>query len=256
MVLLMHIDLNCDLGELTGEAGRALDEAMLQIVTSANVACGFHAGDPGSIARTLRSAARYGVSVGAHVSYADFENFGRRDMRVSPHDLGALVVYQLGAMQRLAEAAGTRIGYVKAHGALYNTIAHDEAQAAAVIDALLSVDPELPLVCLAGAPIVERAGSAGLRVISEAFADRSYEPDGSLTERARPGAVLHEPEIIAERMLGLVATGSLRAVDGTELQLSAESICVHGDTDGAIEIAGTLRNRLLDADIELRSFVG
>ena len=250
----MHIDLNSDLGEGFGPWRMGDDAAMLDIVTSANVACGFHAGDPAGILRTLRAAAARGVAVGAHVGYRDLAGFGRRAMDVGSEDLTAEVIYQIGALQALAAAAGTRVAYVKPHGALYNTIATDARQADAVIAGVLAVTPSLPLVCLAGAPVLERARAAGLPVVAEAFADRAYTADGGLLPRTRPDAVLHDPALIAARMLLLVREGCVEAVDGSIVRLAARSICVHGDSPGAVAIAGHLRAALAGAGVALRPF--
>ncbi|CAM5405721.1 5-oxoprolinase subunit PxpA [Frigidibacter albus] len=250
----MHIDLNSDLGESFGAWRMGDDAVMLDIVTSANVACGFHAGDPAGILRTLRAAASRGVAVGAHVGYRDLAGFGRRAMDVGSEDLTAEVIYQIGALQALAAAAGTRVAYVKPHGALYNTIATDARQADAVIAGVLAVTPSLPLVCLAGAPVLERARAAGLPVVAEAFADRAYTADGGLLPRTRPDAVLHDPALIAARMLLLVREGCVEAVDGSIVRLAARSICVHGDSPGAVAIAGHLRAALAGAGVALRPF--
>jgi len=251
----MQIDLNSDLGEGFGAWAMGDDAAMLDIVTSANVACGFHAGDPAGILRTLRAAAERGVAIGAHVGYRDLAGFGRRAMDVGSEDLTAEVIYQIGALQALAAAAGTRVAYVKPHGALYNAIATDARQADAVIAGVLAVDPALPLVCLAGAPICERARAAGLPVIAEAFADRAYTAGGSLLSRTLPNAVLHDPELIAARMLRLVREGRVEAANGSTVSLSAQSICVHGDSPGAVVIAAALRKALEAAGVALRPFV-
>ena len=252
----MQIDLNSDLGEGFGAWAMGDDAAMLGIVTSANIACGFHAGDPAGILRTLRAAAARGVAVGAHVGYRDLAGFGRRAMDVGAEDLTADVIYQIGALQGLAAAAGTRVAYVKPHGALYNTIATEARQADAVIAAVLAVDSSLPLVCLAGAPICDRARAAGLPVVAEAFADRAYTADGGLLPRTQPDAVLHDPGLIAARMLRLVRQGCIEAADGSMVSLSAQSICVHGDSPGAVAIASQLRGALQAAGVTLRSFAG
>ena len=252
----MQIDLNSDLGEHFGQWRLGDDETMLSVVTSANVACGFHAGDPLSLLATLRSAAREGVRVGAHVAYPDLVGFGRRPMGVAQDELTADVIYQIGALQALARAAGTRVSYVKPHGALYNTIAHDEQQADAVIAALRAVDPELPLVCLAGSQLVGQARAAGLRAVPEAFADRAYEPDGSLVSRREEGATLHEPDVVAGRMLRLVEEGVLADRHGDDVAVEAESICVHGDSEGAVKMALAVRDRLVGGGVGLASFVG
>ena len=250
----MTIDLNSDLGESFGAWRMGDDRAMLDIVSSANVACGFHAGDPAGILATLRAAAERGVAVGAHVAYPDLVGFGRRNMDMASADLRAAVIYQIGALQGLAAAAGTRVSYVKPHGALYNTIAHDERQAQDVIAAVRAVDPSLTLVVLAGSPLTDWARAAGLRTVAEAFADRGYRADGSLVPRNQPGAVLHEPDAVAERMLQLVRTGAITANDGSTVRIPAESICVHGDSPGAVAMAQRLRERLQEAGIGIRAF--
>ncbi len=252
----MMIDLNSDLGEGYGAWKMGDDEAMLDIVTSANIACGFHAGDPVSIRKTLRAAAIRGVTVGAHVGYPDLVGFGRRPMSPTDEELEGDVIYQIGALKALAEVEGTTIRYVKPHGALYNTIAYDERQGAAVIRAVKAVDPELALVCLAGSQLVGQAEDAGLRAVPEAFMDRAYQPNGELVSRRDPGAVLHDPQLVSDRMLRLVTEGTVTANDGSVLPLRAESICVHGDNAGAVQIGSAVRDRLLKAGITLSSFAG
>ena len=235
------MDLNSDMGESFGAWVMGDDAAMLDIVSSANIACGFHAGDPAGMLETLRAAAARGVAVGAHVGYRDLAGFGRRPMDVAPRDLTADVIYQIGALDGLARAAGTRVAYVKPHGALYNTIAQGGAQADAVIAALLAYDAHLPLLALAWAPIIAQARAAGLQVVAEAFADRGYQPDGQLVSRRDPGAVLHDPDQIAARMLRLAREGVIAATDGTLVPIAAQSICVHGDSPGAVQIARRIR---------------
>ncbi|MCA0325142.1 MAG: LamB/YcsF family protein [Proteobacteria bacterium] len=252
----MHIDLNSDLGESYGAWRMGDDAAMLDVVSSANVACGFHAGDPAGILATVRAAAERGVVVGAHVAYPDLAGFGRRDMDIASADLRAAVIYQIGALQGIAAAAGTRVRYVKPHGALYNFIAHDERQAQDVIAAVRAVDPSLVLVVLAGSPLTDWARAAGLATVAEAFADRGYQPDGSLVPRSQPGAVLHDPDAVAERMLQLVRTRTVQAADGSAVRIQADSICVHGDSPGAVAMAQRLRERLQAADISIRAFAG
>ncbi|ALV06643.1 LamB/YcsF family protein [Roseateles depolymerans] len=251
----MNIDLNSDLGESFGAWRMGDDAAMLAIVSSANVACGFHAGDPAGILATLRSAAAHGVSVGAHVAYPDLAGFGRRNMDLASADLQASVIYQIGALQGLAAAAGTRVRYVKPHGALYNFIAHDARQAADVIAAVKAVDASLGLVVLAGSALAGWAREAGLRTVEEAFADRGYRADGSLVPRNQPGAVLHDPDAIAERMLQLAREGTVTAVDGSVVRVHAQSICVHGDSPGAVAMAQRLRERLTAEGIAIRAFM-
>ena len=248
------IDLNSDLGESLGAWSMGDDAAMLDIVSSANVACGFHAGDPAGILATLKAAHARGVSVGAHVAYPDLLGFGRRNMDVASADLVADVIYQIGALQGLAQAAGTRITYVKPHGALYNTIAHDSAQALDVITAIRDVDANLALVALAGSPLVRWAQDAGLRGIAEAFADRAYTPQGALVSRREKGAVLHDRALVAQRMLRLVRDGVIQAIDGSLARVQAQSICVHGDSPGAVEMARAVRMALESDGVVVRSF--
>lgn len=248
------IDLNSDLGEGFGPWPMGDDVSMLAIVTSANIACGFHAGDPAGILPVLKEAASRDVSVGAHIGYRDLVGFGRRNMEPSSAELVGDTVYQIGALQGLAKAAGTAVRYVKPHGALYNTIAHNARQAADVIEGIKAVDSSLVLMALAGAPIVEQARTAGLTVVCEAFADRAYNPDGSLVSRRQAGSVLHDPQAIAERMLRMVNEGRITAIDGTDIPLAAQSICIHGDTPAAVAIARSLRKTLSARGVELKSF--
>ena len=248
------MDINSDLGEGYGAWRMGDDAAMLAVVTSANVACGFHAGDPAGILQTLRAAAERGVAVGAHVAYPDLVGFGRRNMDPASRELVADVIYQIGALQGLARAAGTRVSYVKPHGALYNTIAHDERQGDDVVSALLAVDPALKLLALAGSPLVERARARGLAVVAEAFADRAYNDDGTLVSRRLPGAVLHDADAVAERMLRWAQTGELVSATGRPIRVRADSICVHGDSPGAVAMAQRIRARLEAAGVPLAPF--
>ncbi|MGV9797913.1 LamB/YcsF family protein [Mycobacterium sp. NPDC003449] len=249
------VDLNADLGEGFGAWQLGDDEAMLGVVTSANVACGFHAGDPALLLRTCRTAAQRGVVIGAQVSYRDLAGFGRRFIDVTPEDLTADVIYQIGALQAIAHAAGTTVDYVKPHGALYNAIVSHTEQAAAVAAAVHAVDPGLPVLGLAGSAFFAEARSVGLRTVAEAFADRAYRPDGTLVSRREPGAVLHDTEEIAERAVTMVTAGRVSAVDGTDIPVTVESVCVHGDSPGAVRIAASVRDRLLAEGVELSPFV-
>ena len=247
------IDLNSDLGESYGAWAMGDDAAMLAIVSSANVACGFHAGDPVGILNTVRAAAENGVSIGAHVS--DRVGFGRRDMDVTRDELIADTIYQIGALKGIAASAGVTVAYVKPHGALYNRIAQDAKQGQAVIDAILAIDPSLVLMGLAGAPILDLARKSGLNVVAEAFADRAYTPDGQLVSRREPGAVLHDTAEIAGRMLQLAREGTLEAIDGSTINIDAQSICVHGDSPGAVTIAREIRRTFEENGIVVRSFL-
>jgi len=250
-----EIDLNADLGEGFGVWRLGDDDAMLRLVTSANVACGFHAGDPAGLARTCRLAAEHGVRIGAQVGYRDLAGFGRRYIDVAAEDLTADVIYQIGALQALAHTAGSSVSYVKPHGALYNTIATDHGQARAVADAVAAVDPNLPVLGLAGSVLFTEAQALGLRTVAEAFADRAYQPDGQLVSRRDPGAVLHDVAEIADRVATMVTDGTVVAVDGSTIAIHAESVCVHGDSPGAVQIAKAVRNRLLHDGVTLASFV-
>ncbi|WP_338488371.1 5-oxoprolinase subunit PxpA [Pseudomonas trivialis] len=250
------IDLNSDLGESFGAWSMGDDSAMLDVVTSANVACGFHAGDPAGILRTLQAAADKNVTIGAHVAYPDKVGFGRRNMDLASDELTADVIYQIGALQGLARAAGTSVRYVKPHGALYNTIAHDRRQALAVMAAIRAIDPTLILVALAGSTLIQWARDEGLQCVAEAFADRAYTPQGTLVSRREPGAVLHDPKQVAQRMLRLVEDGTIEAIDGTRTRIEADSICVHGDNPAAVDMARELRRVLEQANLSVRAFAG
>ena len=252
----MHLDLNADVGESFGAWTLGDDAAVLDVVTSANVACGFHAGDPLTLRRTCAYAAERGVVVGAQVGYHDLAGFGRRFVDVPADALAADVIYQLGALSAMAHVAGTRVAYVKPHGALYNAIVHHEAQAQAVVDAVVAVDTSLPILGLPGSVVLERATAAGLRAVSEAFADRAYTPDGRLVPRTQAGAVLHDPAEVAARVVRLAREGVVTAVDGTDVEVLAESVCIHGDTPGAVEMARAVRRELESAGIEIRPFAG
>jgi UPF0271 protein len=252
----MKMDLNSDLGESLGAWRMGDDEAMLDIVSSANVACGFHGGDPAGILETLKAAKARSVMVGAHVAYPDLIGFGRRNMDVASSDLVASIIYQIGALQGLARVAGTEVRYVKPHGALYNTIAQDRRQAQDVITAIRAIDPRLVLVALAGSPLICWARDAGLTVVAEAFADRGYTPEGALVSRRERGAVLHDVDQIAARMLSLVRDGVVEAVDGSLVRIAADSICVHGDSPGAVALARHLRERFEQEGVRISSFVG
>jgi len=251
---MASIDLNSDVGESFGRWTLGDDAAILRSVSSANVACGFHAGDPGVIRRTCRDAAAANVAVGAHVGYRDLAGFGRRFLDVAPVELADDVVYQLGALQALAAAEGARVRYVKPHGGLYNAIVHHTAQAQAVVDAVRAVDPGLPILGLPGSEVLRLAAAAGLRAVPEAFADRAYNPDGTLVARSQPGAVLENPADVAEQVLRMATESSVRAVDGSLLKIQAESICVHGDSPGAVAMATAAKAALAEAGVSVSAF--
>jgi UPF0271 protein len=248
------MDLNSDVGESFGRWTLGDDQAMFRSVTSANVACGFHAGDPSVIRSTCRKAAEAGVVIGAHVGYRDLAGFGRRFLDIDPNELADDVVYQIGALQALAAVEGARVKYVKPHGGLYNAIVHHTAQARAVVDAVRSVDPGLPIMGLPGSEVLRLAEAAGLRAVPEAFADRAYTPEGTLVSRSLPGAVLDDPAQVAEHVLRMATESAVRAVDGSILKIRAESICVHGDSPGAVAMAAAVKSALSGAGVSLAAF--
>ena len=249
----VHIDLNADLGETTAGNPVADDGAMLQMVSSANVATGFHAGDPHSIAGTLKAAAAAGVTVGAHPGYNDPAAFGRRFLDYDPAELADEVTYQIGALDALARANGTKISYVKPHGAMYNAIVHHHAQAQAVIDGIKAFG-DIPVMLLPGGVAVGIAEKSGLTVIREAFADRNYNPDGTLVSRREANAVLHDPADVVVRVLEVAEHGSITAIDGSVLQVDAQSVCTHGDSPGSVNLLREVVAELNRRDIEIRSF--
>jgi 5-oxoprolinase (ATP-hydrolysing) subunit A len=248
------LDLNSDLGEGLGIWTLGDDAAMLGIVTSANIACGFHAGDPTIMRRVTAEAAERGVAIGAQVGYRDLVGFGRRPIDIDPAELVNDVLYQIAALDGFARIAGSRVRYVKPHGALYNTIVNDGEQAAAVVEAVRRYDPALPVLGLPGSEWLRRAADAGLTAVPEAFADRAYTPDGRLVSRREPGAVLHDPDLIAARCVEMARSGTVRTVDGSLVPVRARSLCVHGDTPGAVEIARRVRAALLADGVVLRPF--
>ncbi|MDQ0375176.1 LamB/YcsF family protein [Cellulomonas humilata] len=249
-----RIDLNCDLGEEfdAWEPGvDGLDTLLLDVVTSANVACGFHAGDERTMAAVCRAAARRGVAVGAHVSYLDRENFGRRFVDVPADVLQAQVTQQIDLLQGIALGAGTRVAYVKPHGALYNAVVHHEQHARAVVAAIT----DLPVLGLPGSAVLAAASARGLRAVPEAFADRGYRADGTLVPRSEPGALVTDADEVAARVLRLATDGVVVAVDGTEVTVAAESVCVHSDTPGAAGLARTVRTALVENGVAILPFV-
>jgi 5-oxoprolinase (ATP-hydrolysing) subunit A len=248
------IDLNADLGESFGAWRLGDDEALLAIVTSANIACGFHAGDPLTIRRACAGAIARGVSIGAQVSYRDLAGFGRREMSVPPEELTAEVLYQIAALDGIARTEGGRVGYVKPHGALYNRCVRDPVQAAAVAEAIRAYDPTLPLLTLPGGEAVRAAADAGLTVVAEAFADRAYRADGTLVPRGQPGAVISDPGLAAARAANMATGHSLESEDGQQVPVRFRSICVHGDTAGAVALARAVREALERAGVRVVPF--
>jgi len=246
------IDLNSDLGESYGPYRLGMDEEIIPLISSANVACGFHAGDPRVMQATVDLCARHGVAVGAHVSYPDRVGFGRRHMAISHQELVTDILYQIGALAAFCRTAGVPLHHVKPHGALYNDAAVSDEVARAVTDAVRLSDPGLIVFAPGGSAVESQARLAGLRVAREGFTDRAYQPDGTLVPRSRPGAVLSDAEAIAERALVLATRGALRDCDGGSMCLEVDTLCLHGDTPAALQAARGIRRVLAEAGIEVR----
>ena len=244
----MQIDLNSDVGESIGD-----DEGVMPFVSSANIACGFHAGNPQVMGSTVQLAQRHGVAVGAHPSFQDRDGFGRREMRLDTAELETLVAYQIGALAVVANALGARLSHVKPHGALYNMAARDASMADAIARAVQAVDPSLVLFGLSGSQLVAAGERAGLAVASEVFADRGYRADGSLAPRGTPGAVLTSVAEVARRAVTMATGQGVVSVDGTTIRVNAETICIHGDTPGAAALAQAVRTALTGAGIRVVS---
>ncbi|TDC52645.1 LamB/YcsF family protein [Jiangella ureilytica] len=248
------VDLNCDLGEGFGAWTMGDDAGLLGVVSSANVACGFHGGDPTIMRGICETAAARGITVGAHVGYRDLAGFGRREIAVPATQLADDVLYQLAALDGIARVAGTRVRYVKPHGALYNTIVHDAEQAAAVVDAARSYDPTLTILGLPGSEVLRIATVHGLSTVPEAFGDRAYHTDGRLVSRRRPGAVITDPGAVAARCLELATTGTVTSIEGEPVAVRARSLCVHGDTPGAVGLLRRVREVLTEHGITIAAF--
>jgi len=242
-----HVDLNCDMGESYGSRIIGDDDSIMPLISSANIACGYHGGDPLVMGRTVRLAMRYGVNIGAHPSFHDLEHFGRREMQLSEEEIGQLVTFQVTTLKRMAEAQGARLTHVKPHGALYNMSARDPGYAGAIARAVKAIDPGLILFGLSGSLSIDAAAEHGLRHCAEVFADRTYQEDGSLTPRTSPGAMIEDPGMAAAQVLMMVKQGKVRTVSGKTIDIRAETICIHGDTPGAAAYARTIRE-LLEAE--------
>jgi UPF0271 protein len=249
----MQIDLNGDVGESFGAYEIGHDAALIPVLTSANVACGFHAGDPGVMRATVALARDHGVAVGAHPGFPDLAGFGRREMTATAREIEDLVAYQIGALAGIAAAQRVRLTHVKPHGALYNMAARDEVLADAIARATASVDRSLAIFGLPGSKSLEAARRHGLRAVSEAFADRAYRADGSLVPRREPGAVIDDAEVVVKRAVAIACDRTVIAADGTRVRLEVETICVHGDTPGAAVLAARIRQTLGDAGIEIKA---
>lgn len=249
----MLIDLNSDIGESFGAYRLGADDEVIKSITSANVACGYHAGDPGVMRRTVRRAMAAGVAIGAHPGFPDLAGFGRRDMRMALQDVEDMVLYQVGALAAIAAAEGTRLAHVKAHGALYNMAVRDRALADAIARAVRAFDPTLILFGLPGSELLRAGRDRGLRVAAEGFADRAYEPDGSLTPRTRPGSVIEDVDAVVRRAVRMVTEHRVTATDGSDITLDIQTLCTHGDTPGAAELTRRLREGLERHQIVLRA---
>jgi len=251
----MKIDLNCDLGEGFGAWTMGDDAAMMRIATSVNVACGFHAGDPDIMRKTVAMAKAHGVSIGAHPGFRDLHGFGRRPVPgITAAEIENLVAYQIGALQAVAALAGHRVTHVKAHGALSNVACEDDMTARAIAAAIKAVDPKLIFVVLANSKLVDAGEAAGLPLVHEVFADRAYEDDGNLVSRKKPGAVLHDPALIAERVLRMAQDGAVVSVTGKVIKMRTDTVCIHGDTAGAVDIARGVRTKLEQSGITVAPF--
>ncbi|MEU4012172.1 LamB/YcsF family protein [Streptomyces pseudogriseolus] len=251
---MTSIDLNADLGEGFGRWRLTDDERLLSVVTSANVACGFHAGDAPTMRRVCELAAARGVRIGAQVSYRDLAGFGRRAMDVPPAELTAEVAYQIGALEVFARAAGTRVAYVKPHGALYNRVVRDEEQARAVVDGVILADPTLPVLGLPGSRLLELAAKEGLPAVEEAFADRAYTDQGTLVPRGEEGALVTDPGAVLKRSVELARGGEVVALSGRRIGMRARSLCLHGDTPGAVDLARRVRDALEASGVRVEAF--
>ena len=249
------IDLNSDLGESFGTWRLGDDDAMLDLVSSANVACGFHAGDPSTLRRVCRAAAERNVTIGAQVSYPDLVGFGRRFIDMDPAELRDSVLYQLGALDGFAQVAGTGVGYIKPHGGLYHACISHPEQAEAVVAAAHEYDPSMAVLGAPGSPLLAVADARGMESVAEAFADRAYLADGRLVPRTQDGAVLTDPVVIAARAVSIAVNRRVTAIDGTDIEVHARSICIHGDTPGAVEIARAVRAGLEVESVRIHAFV-
>ncbi|HIU10195.1 MAG TPA: LamB/YcsF family protein [Candidatus Avidehalobacter gallistercoris] len=248
----MRVDLNCDLGESFGRYTLGLDDEVIKYVSSANVACGMHASDPQVMAKTVRLAKAAGAAVGAHPGFADLQGFGRRNMDLSPMELHDLVLYQLGALDGFCRAEGIKLSHVKPHGAMYNMAVKNAAMAGAICRAARDFDPALSILAPDGSELQRAAAECGLSFICEVFADRAYQPDGTLVPRKMPGAMIDDEEEAISRVVRMVKTGLVRAISGEDIKVKAESICVHGDSSKALVFVQKIRVALQDAGIEIK----
>jgi UPF0271 protein len=248
----MRVDINSDVGESFGNYQLGMDDEIIKLVSSVNIACGWHAGDPNVMAETVKKAVEYNVAIGCHPGFPDLMGFGRRSMQVSPYELKNYVKYQIGALKAFVDAEGYALAHVKAHGAMYNMAAKDESLANAIAEAVYEVDSNLVLMGLSGSKLIECGKAKGLQTASEAFADRAYQDDGSLVPRSQPGAVIHDTDKAIKQVIEMVKNKRVRTITGKVIEINAESICVHGDNPKALELVTSIRKRLAIEKIDIK----
>jgi UPF0271 protein len=252
---MVAVDLNCDMGESTAIQKIGADELIMPLISSANIACGFHGGDPEVIAATIDLAKKNQVAIGAHPSFPDQENFGRKEMELDPQAIRKIIIYQVSAMIGMAASMNAVLTHVKPHGALYNMAARRQDYAEAVANAVMTIDPKLVLFGLAGSKMLSVAAEIGLTTCAEVFADRSYQDDGSLTPRSQPGAMIKDVQQAVQQVVGMVKEGRVRSMNGRWIELKADTVCIHGDTPGAAEYAKAIRHGLEEAGIIIKSYI-
>ncbi len=250
----MKVDLNCDMGESFGNKTVGNDEVIMPFITSANIACGFHGGDPVTIEKTILLALKYGVGIGAHPGFYDLEGFGRRNMEISHQELRSSILYQVGALKSMTETLGGKLSHVKVHGALYNIASANFEMAKIITDTVKEIDPQIKIVCLSGSRMVEAAKTSGLDYVSEVFADRAYNDDGSLVSRNSAGALITSPKKMIERVLIIVKEKTIQSITGKLIPINADTICIHGDNENAAIFVQELSARLNENGITLSSF--
>lgn len=251
---MYEMDLNCDMGEGFGVYSIGYDELILPFISSANIACGFHASDPMTISKTVRLAGKHGVAVGAHPSYPDLVGFGRREINVACSEIKADVLYQVGAVMAICKSEGVKLQHVKAHGALYNRAAKDIAAACAIAEAIRALDADLTMICMSGSAMVKAAELSRLTYVEEFFADRAYTNDGRLVPRSQQGAVIHDTKLVVERVMKMATSGTVVSIEGTTIPVNAKTVCLHSDTTGSIDLARELKQRLEQEHIAIRAF--
>jgi 5-oxoprolinase (ATP-hydrolysing) subunit A len=252
---MVAVDLNCDMGESTASQKIGADELIMPLISSANIACGYHGGDPEVIAATIGLAKKNQVAIGAHPSFPDRENFGRTEMELDPQAIRNIIIYQVSAMKGMAASMNAVLTHVKPHGALYNMAARRQDYAEAIANAVMTIDPKLVLFGLAGSKMLSVAAEIGLTTCAEVFADRSYQDDGSLTPRTQPGAMIKDVQQAVQQVVGMVKEGRVRSMNGRWIELKADTVCIHGDTPGAAEYAKAIRHGLEEAGIIIKSYI-